>query len=192
MKKYFLISLLIFSAISFTGCGTKNISYEKYSIERDLNSNISKIENCNIVLIDKSKTIITKKPNNNNISFVNFQLEASDINTKISNEFFSQYFLLDNKSKELFTVESQISDFSIMTTGNPNDYRVLLTMDFKVIKNGKVILNKTYTKTAPGIVIWEWRLTPLEITFRKLQKGVLSIYENEFKTDLLKALKENK
>ncbi len=192
MKKYFLISILIFSAISFTGCGTKNISYEKYSIERDLNSNISKIENCNIVLIDKSKTIITKKPNNNNISFVNFQLEASDINTKISNEFFSQYFLLDNKSKELFTVESQISDFSIMTTGNPNDYRVLLTMDFKVIKNGKVILNKTYTKTAPGIVIWEWRLTPLEITFRKLQKGVLSIYENEFKTDLLKALKENK
>lgn len=193
MKKYFLISLLIFSAISFTGCGTKNIAYDKYNIERDLNSNISKIDNKSIKIVDLSQQKIVRKLGNKSYSFVTYELEASKMNTEISKEFFKQYFNLVESGEELFTVESKITDYSITGgTGNPNNLNVDLTLDIKVIKNGKTILNKTYSKRASGVTVWEWRLTLDETTFRKLQKGVLSIYENEFKADLLKALKENK
>ena len=64
MKKYFLISILIFSAISFTGCGTKNISYDKYNIERDLNSNISKIDNKEVVVFSVFHHKNTEQLNN--------------------------------------------------------------------------------------------------------------------------------
>ena len=56
---------------------------------------------------------------------------------------------------------------------------------------GKTILNKSYKKTADGVVLFELRLTLDETTLRKLQKTVFSIYNNEFKKDLIEALKNN-
>ena len=58
---------------------------------------------------------------------------------------------------------------------NINSMRIDLTMDFKVTKNGKVILEKRYVKTAPGITYWEWRFTINETTIKKAQKGDLII-----------------
>ena len=192
MKKYFLISLLIFSAISFTGCGTKNISYEKYSIERDLNSNISKIDNKSIKIVDLSQQKIVRKLRNKSYSFVTYELEASDMNKEISKEFFNQYFTMNQNNENVFTVNSKIKDFVIRNTANPNNSNAEVEVEFTVIKDNKTILNKIYRKESLGNTIFEIRLTTEEITFRKLQKTVLSIYENEFKADLLKALKENK
>ena len=102
MKKYFLISLLIFSAISFTGCGTKNISYEKYSIERDLNNNIGKIDK-SVKLIDSSEQKVIRKLGNKSYSFRTYELEASDMNKEISKEFFNQYFTMNQKQFQVFS-----------------------------------------------------------------------------------------
>lgn len=191
MKKYFLISILIFSAISFTGCGTKNISYEKYSIERDLNNNIGKIDK-SVKLIDSSEQKVIRKLGNKSYSFRTYELEASDMNKEISKEFFNQYFTMNQNSENVFTVNSKIKDFVIRNTANPNNSNAEVEVEFTVIKDNKTILNKIYRKESLGNTIFEIRLTTEEITFRKLQKTVLSIYENEFKSDLLKALKENK
>ncbi len=68
---------------------------------------------------------------------------------------------------------------------------VEIEMEFTVTKNNKVILTKNYKKEVEGVVIWEWRVTVDETAFRKLQKGVFSIYENEFKKDLIEALRKN-
>lgn len=192
MKKYFLISLLIFSAISFTGCSTTNINYDRFAIERDIKQDINKIEDKNIKLVDSSPEFIIKGYDNSTSSMkIKYKLEASKINKEVSKEFFNQYFNLNSKEEPIFVVESKISDFYFIRE-NINSMRIDLTMDFKVTKNGKIILDKRYVKTAPGITYWEWRFTIHETTIKKAQKGVLSIYENEFKADLLKALKENK
>ena len=87
---------------------------------------------------------------------------------------------------------SKIKDFVIRNTANPNNSNAEVEVEFTVIKDNKTILNKIYRKESLGNTIFEIRLTTEEITFRKLQKTVLSINENEFKADLLKALKENK
>ena len=191
MKKYFLISIFNFSAISFTGCGTKNISYEKYSIERDLNNNIGKIDK-SVKLIDSSEQKVIRKLGNKSYSFITYELEASNMNKEISKEFFNQYFTMNQNSENVFTVNSKIKDFVIRNTANPNNSNAEVEVENTEIKDNKTILNKIYRKESLGNTIFEIRLTTEEITFRKLQKTVLSIYENEFKADLLKALKENK
>lgn len=192
MKNLFLIIIAIFAAIAFTGCGAKNISYDKYYIEKNINKDISKINGKSVKLIDSSEQKITrslysaigiKSPT------ISYELEASSINKNISNEFINQYF--NNSGEEVFIINSKIKDFGIKGTLNPNNMDTYVEMEFTVTKNGKIILNKSYKKKADAIVLIELRLTLDETTLRKLQKTVLSIYETEFKKDLIEALRKN-
>lgn len=192
MKNLFLIIIAIFAAIAFTGCGAKNISYDKYYIEKNINKDISKINGKSVKLIDSSEQKITrslysaigiKSPT------ISYELEASSINKNISNEFINQYF--NNLGEEVFVINSKIKDFGIKGTLNPNNMDTYVEMEFTVTKNGKIILNKSYKKKADAIVLIELRLTLDETTLRKLQKTVLSIYETEFKKDLIEALRKN-
>lgn len=192
MKNLLLIIIAIFAAIAFTGCGAKNISYDKYYIEKNINKDISKINGKSVKLIDSSEQKITrslysaigiKSPT------ISYELEASSINKNISNEFINQYF--NNSGEEVFIINSKIKDFGIKGTLNPNNMDTYVEMEFTVTKNGKIILNKSYKKKADAIVLIELRLTLDETTLRKLQKTVLSIYENEFKKDLIEALGKN-
>lgn len=192
MKNLLLIIISIFAAIAFTGCGAKNISYDKYYIEKNINKDISKINGKSVKLIDSSEQKITrslysaigiKSPT------ISYELEASSINKNISNEFINQYF--NNSGEEVFIINSKIKDFGIKGTLNPNNMDTYVEMEFTVTKNGKIILNKSYKKKADAIVLIELRLTLDETTLRKLQKTVLSIYENEFKKDLIEALRKN-
>lgn len=195
MKNLFLIIIAIFAAIAFTGCGAKNIAYEKYSIERDLNQDIDKISGKSVKLIDSSEEKMIRKMGlavkGSYSPILSFELDAANINKEISKEFINQYFNQDQKAEECFIINSKITDYLISRSLNPSNMNVELEMNFIVIKNGVQILNKTYKKEVSGTVIWEWRLTLDETTYRKLQKGVLSIYQNEFKKDLIEALRKN-
>ena len=144
---------MIFSAISFTGCGTKNISYEKYSIERDLNNNIGKIDK-SVKLIDSSEQKVIRKLGNKSYSFRTYELEASDMNKEISKEFFNQYFTMNQNSENVFTVNSKIKDFVIRNTANPNNSNAEVEVEFTVIKDNKTILNKIYRKESLGNTIF--------------------------------------
>ena len=196
MKNLFLIIIAIFAAIAFTGCGAKNISYDKNFIEKNINKDISKINGKSVKLIDSSETKIVKKMGlaikGAYSPILAYELEASSINKQISKEFINQYFNNnENNTEEVFVINSKIKDYLISRTLNPNDMNVEIEMEFTVTKNNKVILTKNYKKEVEGVVIWEWRVTVDETAFRKLQKGVFSIYENEFKKDLIEALRKN-
>ncbi len=196
MKTLLTSLILIIAGITFSGCSVKyDISYDKYSIERDLNKDIDKISGKYVKVIDSSEQKLSrdlglaikgaKSP------FMSFELEASNMNKEISKEFIDQYFANNSNGEEVFIVNTKIKDFLISKTLNPNNMNVEIEMEFSVTKNGKIILNKTYKKESAGIVIWETRPTVTETTYRKLQKTVFSIYNNEFKKDLLEALKNN-
>lgn len=188
MWKYFIyISLLIF----LTGCGTKEISYNKTFIDYNLNSKTKKIDNKNIVINDKSKSMIVKKLNNLSYSAVTYNLNASQVNQNVSQEFFKQYFknVGTNLDNPFLVINTELADYTIFNTPVPDNQKVTLQLKVEVLYKNNIILSKTYNSEVKDFIIVGWDLTPTSNTFEKLHKGLLNIYETEFKKDLIEALK---
>lgn len=188
MWKYFIYtSLLIF----LTGCGTKEISYNKTFIDYNLNSKNKKIDNKNIVINDKSKSMIVKKLNNLSYSAVTYNLNASQVNQNVSQEFFKQYFknVDTNLDNPFLVINTELADYTIFNTPVPDNQKVTLQLKVEVLYKNNIILSKTYNREVKDFIIVGWDLTPTSNTFEKLHKGLLNIYETEFKKDLIEALK---
>ena len=188
MWKYFIYTCLL---VLFTGCGTKEISYNKTFIDYNLNSKTKKIDNKNIVINDKSKSMIVKKLNNLSYSAVTYNLNASQVNQNVSQEFFKQYFknVGTNLDNPFLVVNTELADYTIFNTPVPDNQKVTLQLKVEVLYKDNVILTKTYNREVKGFIIIGWDLTPTSNTFEKLHKGLLNIYETEFKKDLIEALK---
>ena len=188
MWKYFIYTCLL---LLFTGCGTKEISYNKTFIDYNLNSKTKKIDNKNIVINDKSKSMIVKKLNNLSYSAVTYNLNASQVNQNVSQEFFKQYFknVGTNLDNPFLVVNTELADYTIFNTPVPDNQKVTLQLKVEVLYKGNVILVKTYNREVKDFIIIGWDLTPTSNTFEKLHKGLLNIYETEFKKDLIEALK---
>ena len=188
MWKYFIYTCLL---VLFTGCGTKEISYNKTFIDYNLNSKIKKIDNKNIVINDKSKSMIVKKLNNLSYSAVTYNLNASQVNQNVSQEFFKQYFknVGTNLDNPFLVVNTELVDYTIFNTPVPDNQKVTLQLKVEVLYKNNVILAKTYNSEVKDFIIIGWDLTPTSNTFEKLHKGLLNIYETEFKKDLIEALK---
>lgn len=188
MWKYFIYtSLLVF----LTGCGTKEISYNKTFIDYNLNSKTKKIDNKNIVINDKSKSMIVKKLNNLSYSAVTYNLNASQVNQNVSQEFFKQYFknVGTNLDNPFLVINTELADYTIFNTPVPDNQKVTLQLKVEVLYKNNIILSKTYNSEVKDFIIVGWDLTPTSNTFEKLHKGLLNIYETEFKKDLIEALK---
>lgn len=188
MWKYFIYTCLL---VLFTGCGTKEISYNKTFIDYNLNSKTKKIDNKNIVINDKSKSMIVKKLNNLSYSAVTYNLNASQVNQNVSQEFFKQYFknVGTNLDNPFLVVSTELADYTIFNTPVPDNQKVTLQLKVEVLYKNNVILAKTYNSEVKDFIIVGWDLTPTSNTFEKLHKGLLNIYETEFKKDLIEALK---
>ena len=188
MWKYFIYTCLL---VLFTGCGTKEISYNKTFIDYNLNSKTKKIDNKNIVINDKSKSMIIKKLNNLSYSAVTYNLNASQVNQNVSQEFFKQYFknVGTNLDNPFLVVNTELADYTIFNTPVPDNQKVTLQLKVEVLYKDNVILTKTYNREVKDFIIIGWDLTPTSNTFEKLHKGLLNIYETEFKKDLIEALK---
>ncbi|MCT7583734.1 hypothetical protein N5U55_06405 [Aliarcobacter butzleri] len=188
MWKYFIYTCLL---VLFTGCGTKEISYNKTFIDYNLNSKTKKIDNKNIVINDKSKSMIVKKLNNLSYSAVTYNLNASQVNQNVSQEFFKQYFknVGTNLDNPFLVVNTELVDYTIFNTPVPDNQKVTLQLKVEVLYKNNVILAKTYNSEVKDFIIIGWDLTPTSNTFEKLHKGLLNIYETEFKKDLIEALK---
>ena len=188
MWKYFIYTCLL---VLFTGCGTKEISYNKTFIDYNLNSKTKKIDNKNIVINDKSKSMIVKKLNNLSYSAVTYNLNASQVNQNVSQEFFKQYFknVGTNLDNPFLVVNTELVDYTIFNTPVPDNQKVTLQLKVEVLYKNNVILAKTYNSEVKDFIIVGWDLTPTSNTFEKLHKGLLNIYETEFKKDLIEALK---
>ena len=177
--------------VLFTRCVTKEISYNKTFIDYNLNSKTKKIDNKNIVINDKSKSMIVKKLNNLSYSAVTYNLNASQVNQNVSQEFFKQYFknVGTNLDNPFLVVNTELADYTIFNTPVPDNQKVTLQLKVEVLYKGNVILVKTYNREVKDFIIIGWDLTPTSNTFEKLHKGLLNIYETEFKKDLIEALK---
>ena len=188
MWKYFIYTCLL---VLFTGCGTKEISYNKTFIDYNLNSKTKKIDNKNIVINDKSKSMIVKKLNNLSYSAVTYNLNTSQVNQNVSQEFFKQYFknVGTNLDNPFLVVNTELADYTIFNTPVPDNQKVTLQLKVEVLYKNNVILAKTYNSEVKDFIIIGWDLTPTSNTFEKLHKGLLNIYETEFKKDLIEALK---
>lgn len=188
MWKYFIYTCLL---VLFTGCGTKEISYNKTFIDYNLNSKTKKIDNKNIVINDKSKSMIIKKLNNLSYSAVTYNLNASQVNQNVSQEFFKQYFknVGTNLDNPFLVINTELVDYTIFNTPVPDNQKVTLQLKVEVLYKNNVILTKTYNREVKDFIIIGWDLTPTSNTFEKLHKGLLNIYETEFKKDLIEALK---
>jgi hypothetical protein len=188
MWKYFIYTCLL---VLFTGCGTKEISYNKTFIDYNLNSKTKKIDNKNIVINDKSKSMIVKKLNNLSYSAVTYNLNASQVNQNVSQEFFKQYFknVGTNLDNPFLVINTELADYTIFNTPVPDNQKVTLQLKVEVLYKNNVILAKTYNSEVKDFIIVGWDLTPTSNTFEKLHKGLLNIYETEFKKDLIEALK---
>ena len=189
MRKY-LLYVAVLSV--FTGCvGTKQITYNKNFIDYNLNTKTKKIENKNIVINDKSQQMIVKKLNNLSISAVTYNLNASQVNRQVSQEFFKQYFtnVGSNLENPFLTINTELSDYTIFNTLVPDNQKVTLQLKVQVLYKGEEILSKTYDRTVKDFIIIGWDLTPTSNTFEKLHKGLLNIYETDFKKDLIEVLK---
>jgi hypothetical protein len=188
MWKYFIYTCLL---VLFTGCGTKEISYNKTFIDYNLNSKTKKIDNKNIVINDKSKSMIVKKLNNLSYSAVTYNLNASQVNQNVSQEFFKQYFknVGTNLDNPFLVVNTELVDYTIFNTPVPDNQKVTLQLKVEVLYKNNVILAKIYNSEVKDFIIVGWDLTPTSNTFEKLHKGLLNIYETEFKKDLIEALK---
>ena len=188
MWKYFIYTCLL---VLFTGCGTKEITYDKTFIDYNLNSKTKKIDNKNIVINDKSKSMIVKKLNNLSYSAVTYNLNASQVNQNVSQEFFKQYFknVGTNLDNPFLVINTELVDYTIFNTPVPDNQKVTLQLKVEVLYKNNVILTKTYNREVKDFIIIGWDLTPTSNTFEKLHKGLLNIYETEFKKDLIEALK---
>lgn len=188
MWKYFIYTCVL---VLFTGCGTKEISYNKTFIDYNLNSKTKKIDNKNILINDKSKSMIIKKLNNLSYSAVTYNLNASEINQNVSQEFFKQYFknVGTNLDNPFLVINTELADYTIFNTFVPDNQKVTLQLKVEVLYKDNVILKKTYNHEVKDFIILGWDLTPTSNTFEKLHKGLLNIYETEFKKDLIEALK---
>ncbi len=87
MKTLLTTLILIIAGITFSGCSAKNIPYDKYSIERDINKDIDKISGKSVKIIDSSEQKIIR-PLYSGIGIksptISYELDASSINKNIA------------------------------------------------------------------------------------------------------------
>ena len=109
----------------------------------------------------------------------------------ISQEFFKQYFknVGTNLDNPFLVINTELADYTIFNTPVPDNQKVTLQLKVEVLYKNNVILAKTYNSEVKDFIIVGWDLTPTSNTFEKLHKGLLNIYETEFKKDLIEALK---
>ena len=102
-----------------------------------------------------------------------------------------QYFknVGTNLDNPFLVVNTELADYTIFNTPVPDNQKVTLQLKVEVLYKNNVILAKTYNSEVKDFIIVGWDLTPTSNTFEKLHKGLLNVYETDFKKDLIESLK---
>lgn len=193
MKFLFPLSSL-FIIIIFSGCGGK-FMYEPEYISKEVNPYYSKVNTYNIDILEK-KTSLNRNPEGAQFKTVNIEINVGEVNTNVSKEFFQQYFNkvdivpnIKSQSAHKLSIDSTINDFSYKFNKFSDGSEVSVSLTINVYKDGQTILSKIYNIRKSNEIIWSpFRLTKTDALIELFHKTVLSIYENEFKKDLVDAL----
>lgn len=198
MKKVLMYAAMLFVMFMFTGCVTNKINYTQDYTQYNLNKNINKVKDME-VSIEYPEGEIGKKAN----SFAgggSKTVLSNRLNAEIMKDYLSQYFedvaVSRKGSYENFThfkIETKIIDFQHSKSAFSGAIDLEISIDVKVSLGDKTILNKTYKEFREGedIVMDASMRTGWDFASEQFHKHILAFYKEEFKTDLLKALKEN-
>ncbi|KHG33013.1 hypothetical protein [Sulfurospirillum sp. MES] len=190
MSKSISIFITLFITIILTGCGTKGLYHEEY-ISKDIKPNLNKVTNTEVCLASYNNEFITRRmshplPDNE------ITLKAGEINYKILNEYTKQYFNQTSSScnNTSLKIDSHIKDFkydfNFFGKGT-----VFITLNIKVSKGEKLILDKNYFIEKDNKIITNFFSITQKSTDNIIElyhRSLLNFYETDFKKDLLEVL----
>lgn len=185
--------LLISFVFLITGCSYK-VEYDKQYIETDVKTDLKKVSTDNIVLKNQKSLVINKHPNSFRAKASTIELNMSSINDNVLKEFFKQYFEDSNikfgEDKTNLFVESNFYDYEYAygAFGDGNDVRIFV--DIKVYYKNRMILDKKYNIEKGISAITFGNATIIPLLTENFQEALLLLYEEQFKPDLLEALKK--
>lgn len=190
MKNLLIIISGILLSILFTGCSTStfNQAYTNGKVKNNLHKVSNKIS---ISYVKNEENIISKRPNSFLGGLRYFNVDVGTVNNGVLKEFLSQYFSnISNPEVGDIKIISKITNFEHENFFGGKKIDIYLST--KVYYKSKLILDKKYISVnQKEIFIAGLDLDGLSYAEELFHKVVLSIYENQFKPDLLTALKEN-
>lgn len=191
MKKLILIISSLTILVFFSGCGATG-TYQPEFIAKEVNPYYSKVMKENVVIFPNDITQLSKSPDSVRGKLSSLNLDVGTMNNNIAKEFFGQYFTnvsfskIDNNG--LF-IKSKILDYKYSYGGVSDSTEMTINLQIEVYYHNKLLINKTYKKTADNSIILTFSsLTLKDGAIELFHKLLLSIYEEDFKKDLLEAL----
>lgn len=193
MRNIVSVTLLIVLGIFFTGCSTTTFQFNQKHVDFKISKNIKQVKEFRISIADKEEYNIKKRPLGL-VGKAHSKVLTGNFNEEILYSMLTQYFnevrVSNNKNVDLF-IDSKILDFefsNLMTGG----IELQLKIDINVYKNKKMILNKIYNSTiTEDGKFFSIRLDSSELQAQFFSVALYRFYDEKFKPDLLKALKEN-
>lgn len=190
MKNLLVIISTILLSVLFTGCATS--SFNQAYTDGKIKTNLNKVsKNISVSYLKNEKNIISKRPNSLLGALRYFTVDVGSVNNGVLKEFLSEYFSnVSNDEVSDIKIISKITNFE-----RENFFggaRMDVYLSTKVYYKNKLILDKDYiSKNQQVIIIAGVDFDGLSYVEELFHKATLSIYENQFKKDLLIALKEN-
>lgn len=189
--KYILIIGLVFL---FSGCST--LTFNNEYVQGNIENNLTKVSANTQIIIDKKEPfILEKRPNSIRGALSKLSIDLNSVNEGVLSKFFSQYFsniIVSNENEKGIFIDSSVTNYEY-EYGLIKTVEMEVFVDIKVYLNGTIILNKSYKsdKDKVNALISLTRISGGSYADELFHKSLLNIYENKFKPDLLKALKEN-
>lgn len=198
MKSLYIILIATLCSFFFSGCGVAM----KMQPVNDANDRSVQYK-INVAKVDK---IVSIKPSNKNDNTIDKQgrpgvtwttVITQDFTNSVSTDFLGQYFknVVISNNEEFLSFKFDITKIKMIKLGNQPKYDI--EYQVSVFKDARLILEKTYKGKikAPFMIESKYGFSPIEGTElfaeKAIQKGYFNLLEEQFKPDLLKALKEN-
>lgn len=191
MKKIISSTVALFIVLGLTGC-VNSAPFKKEYVNRHTLPHLSKVSEIPITIISNNET---REVSHSNRGFgqiaVTYKFELGNINQEVATLFAKQYFNTvtasnSNAIPKGLVIKSSVKDVSFEIGGSIS---MDSSLDIKAFLNGEEILSKNYkANTDTGFRILSFGGT--SDTNELLHKQLLSMYEIQFKKDLLTALRE--
>lgn len=193
MKNIILFVSSFFIMGLFSGCSFK-ANYDNAYISRNINHNYAKVETQEMNII-KTNNILKRSPSSFNGGGSSLEVPVGDISSNILKEFYSQYFSKVETTNSLntnakYNTKIEFIDFQYAYGEFNDSSKILIKMRIIFYENGIEKLNKIYEKEENNKVflVMTGFTRPIDKTYELFHKIILSVYEEDFKKDLLAVL----
>lgn len=183
MKKWFLLLLIPFF---FSGCVTFTAKYQPEYISSNINPYLNKVETVNICVKNNSN-IISRNPKSVSGALATLNIPVGEISTKVSQDFFRQYFNQTGACKYYSNFE--VLDYTVAFGEFSDGSEIYVKVHYTFSDGNTILLDKVYeSKSDNNVVLRPLALHKSESAFELFHKIVLDMLETQIKPDILNAL----